>query len=63
MTDGRLGYAAETVELCLEVGDMPWEETGEWPEVYETELDGGVNAGVPEDVDCDEFVAIIGAPE
>jgi len=50
-TAGRLGYAAETVELCLDVGDMPWDETGEWPEVYETELDGGVNAGVPDEAD------------
>lgn len=50
-TDGRLGYVAGTVELCLDVGDIPCEEDGEWPDVYETELEGGVNAGVPEDVD------------
>jgi hypothetical protein len=29
VTAGRLGYAAEVVELCLMTGDMPWEETGE----------------------------------
>lgn len=39
------------MELWREIGDMPWEETGEWPEVYETELDGGVRAGVPEALD------------
>jgi hypothetical protein len=47
-------------ELCLEVGDIPWEETGDCPEVYEWELDG-VKAGVPEEFDCEEWVAIIGA--
>ena len=40
---------------------MPCEEVGEWPDVYETELDGGVKAGVPEEVECAEWVAIIGA--
>jgi hypothetical protein len=40
---------------------MPWDETGEWPEVYETELDGGVKAGVPDVADWEEWVAIIGA--
>lgn len=49
-TAGKLGYAAE-VELCLEIGDMPWDDTGEWPDVYETELDGGDNAGVPDEFD------------
>ncbi len=42
------------MELCLDVGDKPWEELGEWPDVYETELEGGVSAGVPEDVDWEE---------
>jgi len=45
-------------ELCLEDGDIPWDEVGDCPEVYECELDG-VRAGVPE-FDC-EWVAIIGA--
>lgn len=48
-------------ELFLEVGDIPCEDVGEWPEVYETELDGGVKAGVPEELDCVEWVAIMGA--
>lgn len=30
---------------------MPCEETGECPEVYETEEDGGVRAGVPDEAD------------
>ena len=30
---------------------MPWDEEGEWPDVYETELEGGVKAGVPEEFD------------
>lgn len=54
MTAGKLGYAAEAVELCLEtgdipceIGDMPWDELGECPEVYDMALDEGVNAGVP----------------
>lgn len=50
------------VELCLDVGDIPWDEVGEWPEVYD-ELEGGVKAGVPEAFDCVEWVAIIGAVE
>jgi len=41
----------ETVVLCREIGDIPWEELGEWPEVYETALDGGLNAGVPDALD------------
>jgi hypothetical protein len=32
-TAGKLGYIADTVELCLEIGDIPCDETGEWPEV------------------------------
>jgi len=42
---GRLGY--DTAEL-REVGDMPAEEAlGEWPDVYDMLLEGGVTAGVP----------------
>jgi hypothetical protein len=57
---GRVGYGADVV-LCPEVGDRPCEEVGEWPEVKETELEAGVRAGVPEELDWDECVARIGA--
>jgi len=29
VTAGKLGYAATAAELCLEVGDIPWEDAGE----------------------------------
>lgn len=36
------------VELCRDEGERPEDEAvGEWPEVYESELEGGVTAGVP----------------
>lgn len=47
---GRLGYMteAEVVELWRDWGDIPEDDgLGEWPEVYDMELDGGVTAGVP----------------
>jgi hypothetical protein len=44
---GRLGYETE-VELWREDGDRPADEAvGEWPDVYDMLLDGGVTAGVP----------------
>ena len=46
---GRVGYMTEAVvELCRDWGDMPEAEgLGEWPDVYDMALDGGVTAGVP----------------
>jgi len=47
------------VELCRDDGENPAEEAlGELPEVYETELDGGVAAGVP--VECVDETAVMG---
>lgn len=46
---GRLGYETEA-ELWREDGDRPAEEAvGEWPEVYDRLLEGGVTAGVLDD--------------
>lgn len=48
MTAGSVGYRAEVVELCREDGDKAADEAlGEWPDVYDMVLDGGVTAGVP----------------
>lgn len=45
---GRVGYMTEAVELWRDWGDSPDDEgLGEWPEVYDMELEGGVTAGVP----------------
>lgn len=49
---GRLGYMMdEAVELWRDCGENPEEADGlgEWPEVYDMALDGGVTAGVPVD--------------
>lgn len=59
MTAGRVGYSAEVVELWRVDGDSPEEEAlGEWPDVYDIELDGGVTAGVP--FECVEETAVSG---
>lgn len=46
---GRLGYITDEFNwLWRDCGDMPEEEgLGDWPEVYDKALDGGVTAGVP----------------
>lgn len=50
---GRLGYMTDDVVVVLwrDWGESPEEAEGlgEWPEVYDMELDGGVTAGVPVD--------------
>jgi len=48
VTAGRLGYATCDAELWRDAGEKPEEEApGEWPEVYDKVVDGGVTAGVP----------------